>query len=71
MLYIHIYQSPLGNIELFSDAKALVGLQFEGQKYAIHGSEVDASRPDLPISNKQQHGSTPISAALILAFHRL
>ncbi len=49
MLYTHIYQSLLGNIELFSDAKALVGLQFEGQKYAIHGSEVDASRPDLPI----------------------
>ena len=49
MEYIHIYKSPLGNIELFSNGQALTRLQFAGQKYAAAPHRGDTSYSDLPV----------------------
>ena len=42
MLYTSHYASPLGGMTLVSDGTALVGLYFDGQKYAAEG--LDATR---------------------------
>ena len=42
MLYTSHYASPLGGMTLVSDGTALVGLYFDGQKYAAEG--LDAKR---------------------------
>ena len=49
VIYINIYKSPIGDIELFSDGKALIRLQFTGQKYAADTCNTDISHPHLPV----------------------
>ena len=49
MIYINIYRSPIGDIELFSDGEALIRLQFAGQKYAVDTCKTSISHPHLPV----------------------
>ena len=49
MAYTHIYKSPLGDILLASDGKALIGLWFVGQKYYADTLRQENSEKALPI----------------------
>ena len=50
MDYTAHYSSPIGDITMASDGKAIVGLWFDGQKYFADTLDVDhEERPDLPI----------------------
>lgn len=51
MDYIHHYTSPIGQITMASDGRALVGLWFDGQKYFADTLDCSASmaEADLPI----------------------
>ena len=49
MLYTSHYASPLGGMTLVSDGTALVGLYFDGQKYAAEGLDATHTQKNLPI----------------------
>ena len=49
MLYTSHYASPLGGMTLVSDGTALVGLYFDGQKYAAEGLDATRTQKNLPI----------------------
>ena len=49
MLYTAHYDSPLGGMTLVSDGTALVGLYFDGQKYAAEGLDATHTQKNLPI----------------------
>ena len=49
MLYTSHYTSPLGGMTLVSDGTALVGLYFDGQKYAAEGLDATRTQKNLPI----------------------
>ena len=49
MLYTSHYASPLGEMTLVSDGTALVGLYFDGQKYAAEGLDATRTQKNLPI----------------------
>ena len=49
MLYTSPYTSPLGGMTLVSDGTALVGLYFDGQKYAAEGLDATRTQKNLPI----------------------
>ena len=49
MLYTAHYDSPLGRMTLVSDGTALVGLYFDGQKYAAEGLDAKRTQKNLPI----------------------
>lgn len=49
MLYTSHYASPLGGMTLVSDGTALVGLYFDGQKYATEGLDATRTQKNLPI----------------------
>lgn len=49
MLYTSHYASPLGGMTLVSDGTALVGLYFDGQKYAAEGLDAKRTQKNLPI----------------------
>ena len=49
MLYTAHYDSPLGGMTLVSDGTALVGLYFDGQKYAAEGLDATRTQKNLPI----------------------
>ena len=49
MLYTSHYASPLGGMTLVSDGTALVGLYFDGQKYATEGLDVTRTQKNLPV----------------------
>lgn len=49
MLYTSHYASPLGEMTLVSDGTALVGLYFDGQKYAAEGLDATHTQKNLPI----------------------
>ena len=49
MDYIHSYASPLGQITVASDGKAVVGLWFDGQKYDRDVLEEEYKEAALPI----------------------
>lgn len=49
MLYTSNYASPLGGMTLVSDGTALVGLYFDGQKYAAEGLDATHTQKNLPI----------------------
>ena len=49
MLYTAHYASPLGGMTLVSDGTALVGLYFDGQKYAAEGLDATHTQKNLPI----------------------
>lgn len=49
MEYTHRYESPLGGITLASDAEALTGLWFDGQKHFADSLEKEHEAQPLPI----------------------
>ena len=49
MLYTSHYASPLGGMTLVSDGTALVGLYFDGQKYAAEGLDATRTQKNLPV----------------------
>ena len=50
MDYTAHYSSPIGDITMASDGKALVGLWFDGQKYFADTLAIEhEERPDLPL----------------------
>ena len=49
MLYTSHYASPLGGMTLVSDGTALVGLYFDGQKYAAEGLDATRTQKNLLI----------------------
>ena len=49
MLYTSHYASPLGGMTLVSDGTALVGLYFDGQKYAAEGLDATHTQKTLPV----------------------
>jgi len=49
MLYTSHYASPLGGMTLVSDGTALVGLYFDGQKYAAEGLDATHTQKNLPV----------------------
>ena len=49
MLYTSHYASPLGGMTLVSDGTALVGLYFDGQKYAAQGLDATRTQKNLLI----------------------
>jgi len=50
MDYTTHYSSPIGDITMASDGKALVGLWFDGQKYFADTLAIEhEERPDLPL----------------------
>ena len=49
MLYTSHYASPLGGMTLVSDGTALVGLYFDGQKYAAEGLDATRTQKTLPV----------------------
>lgn len=49
MLYTSHYASPLGVMTLVSDGTALVGLYFDGQKYAAQGLDATRTQKNLLI----------------------
>ena len=49
MLYTSHYTSPLGGMTLVSDGTALVGLYFDGQKYAAEGLDATRTQKNLPV----------------------
>lgn len=49
MLYTSHYASPLGEMTLVSDGTALVGLYFDGQKYAAEGLDATRTQKNLPV----------------------
>jgi methylated-DNA--[protein]-cysteine S-methyltransferase len=49
MLYTSHYASPLGGMTLVSDGTALVGLYFDGQKYAAQGLDATCTQKNLLI----------------------
>lgn len=49
MLYTSHYASPLGRMTLVSDGTALVGLYFDGQKYAAQGLDATRTQKNLPV----------------------
>ena len=49
MLYTSHYASPLGGMTLVSDGTALVGLYFDGQKYAAEGLDATRTQKSLPV----------------------
>lgn len=49
MLYTSHYASPLAGMTLVSDGTALVGLYFDGQKYAAEGLDATRTQKNLPI----------------------
>lgn len=49
MLYTSHYASPLGRMTLVSDGTALVGLYFDGQKYAAQGLDATRMQKNLPV----------------------
>lgn len=49
MLYTAHYDSPLGGMTLVSDGTALVGLYFDGQKYAAEGLDATRTQKNLPV----------------------
>ena len=49
MIYTAHYTSPLGGMTLVSDGTALVGLYFDGQKYAAEGLDATRTQKNLPI----------------------
>ena len=49
MLYTAHYDSPLGGMTLVSDGTALVGLYFDGQKYAAEGLDATRTQKNLLI----------------------
>ena len=49
MLYTSHYASPLGEMTLVSDGTALVGLYFDGQKYAAQGLDATRTQKNLPV----------------------
>lgn len=49
MLYTSHYASPLGGMTLVSDGTALVGLYFDGQKYAAEGLDAKRTQKNLPV----------------------
>ncbi|WP_281540215.1 methylated-DNA--[protein]-cysteine S-methyltransferase [Selenomonas noxia] len=49
MLYTSHYASPLGGMTLVSDGTALVGLYFDGQKYAAQGLDATRTQKNLPV----------------------
>ena len=52
MLYTSHYASPLGGMTLVSDGTALVGLYFDGQKYAAEGLDATRTQKSLLISEE-------------------
>ena len=51
MDYIYKYKSPLGDITMASDGISLIGLWFDGQKYAESTISSDVKEKELPIFN--------------------
>lgn len=51
MDYIYKYKSPIGDITMASDGINLIGLWFDGQKYAKSTISSSAIEKDLPIFN--------------------
>ena len=49
MLYTSHYASPLGGMTLVSNGTALVGLYFDGQKYAAEGLDATRTQKTLPV----------------------
>lgn len=49
MEYIHHYKSPIGNMRMVSDGKALTGLWFDKQKYIVNTWKEESEDIDLPI----------------------
>ena len=49
MRYTSHYSSPLGDITLGSDGRALTGLWFDGQRYFGLGLSPQAQARDLPV----------------------
>lgn len=49
MMYVYHYSSPLGNITLASNGKALTGLWFDGQKHFPHNLISESLEAELPI----------------------
>ena len=55
MDYIHHYHSPLGDITMASDGKALTGLWFDEQKYFADTLSAEYSERDLAIFDETDH----------------
>ncbi len=55
MDYTHHYHSPLGDITMASDGKALTGLWFDGQKYFADTLSDVYSERDLSIFDEADH----------------
>ena len=49
MIYLSVYDSPVGEITAASNGKELVGLWFDGQKYYADNIEDGKREDDLPI----------------------
>ena len=52
MIYIHSYNSPLGEMTMASDGVALTGLWFDGQKYFADTVPEEHTTKSLPIFDK-------------------
>ena len=55
MNYLHHYTSPLGNMTMASDGKALTGLWFDDQKYFALGIDGNSPETDLSVFHETSH----------------
>lgn len=55
MNYLHHYTSPLGNMTMASDGKALTGLWFDDQKYFALGIDGNSLETDLSVFYETSH----------------